>query len=438
MFWRITSTCFVLLALFTAVGLIGCGQAPRQDDTTVRLRFWHAWGGYEGKMIQSLVDEFNATHPGIIVEASQFTIGDKLLASIAGGKPPDIATVWSYMLTPMGESGAFLPLNDYMTSSGYTRESYLPNVWDFGLYGDQRWGVPTTLNVFAIFYVKQLVREAGLDPDQPPQTVAEMAEWAERLLKKDDTGKITQLGLVPTQFDTWIRAFGGHVFDHDARRFTLDAPANLAALNWMNGRAQQAGGMASYRRFSAQFGKLDSPANPLFNGKMAIKEDGQWVIRFFEKFAPNVDYGVCAFPPGGDATHEMAKLDGSFWAIPVGTKHPDEAWEFLSWMIAPEQNARICAEFLNIPPMRATLEQPVFKKARKNQKFEFFVRLLMDGKAIPQPDTPVSEQLYDKLEAGVQRVYGGGIAPDVMLRELNSDLNAELDRANALLGVDDK
>ena len=409
-----------------------------KDTAPVHLRFWHAWGGYEGRAIQDLVDEFNRNHPGIVVEASQFSIGDKLLASIAGGKPPDIATVWSYMLTPMGESGAFLPLNDYMTSSGYTKNDYLPNVWEYGMYGRQRWGVPTTLNVLAIFYIKDALRKAGLNPDQPPRTAAELQNWSRQLLQRDSAGNVESLGFVPTQTDVWFRAFGGHLFDSSTRTFTLTDPRNIEALTWMKETIDAAGGMATYRRFTAQFGKLDSPANPLFTGKLAMKEDGQWVIRFFQKFAPDVDYGVIPFPPAQSGDPAIAKLDGSFWALPVGTRHPDEAWTFLSWMIAPKQNARLCAAFLNVPPMRATLDEPAFKTARENAKFETFVRLLIDAKALPQPATPVSERLYDKLDNGAQRVFSGSISPAAMLKDLDRDLNAELKRANALLGTPDQ
>lgn len=430
---------FKILLSASAAGILlcllcACKTQPKDD--VIRLRFWHAWGGYEGKTIQALVDEFNATHPGIVVEASQITIGDKLLASIAGGKPPDIATVWSYMLTPMGEAGAFLPLNDFMTSSGYTQEDYLPNVWEYGMYSDQRWGMPTTLNVIAMYYVKEAARQAGLDPENPPRTTAELEEWSKRLLKRSPSGEVTRLGLVPNQFDSWFRIFGGGVFDEDTRQFVLDSPENLEALNWMKNQVDIAGGMGAYRRFTAQFGKLDSPANPLLSGKLAIKEDGQWVVKFFEEFAPEVEYGQFAFPPVEAGGQEIAKLDGSFWSIPVGTKHPEAAWTFVSWLIAPEQNARICAAFLNIPPMRATLEEPDFLKARENEKFDFFVRLLMDGKALPQPATPVSEQLYDRLESDIHRVYGGSLPAATMLKQLNNDLNAELERANSLLGVD--
>lgn len=423
-----------LLSLLTATLLSACDHTPAPGEP-VRLRFWHAWGGHEGRAVQALVDEFNATHPGIVVEASQFTIGDKLLASIAGGKPPDIATVWAYMLTPMGESGAFLPLNDYMTSSGYTQDDYLPNVWDYGLYSENRWGVPTTLNVLAIFAIDKLVRDAGLDPQSPPATTDELRAWSEKLLRRSPTGDIQTLGFVPTQTDIWFRAFGGDVFDSSEHVFIMDSPENLAALNWMNDLTQHAGGMATYRRFTAQYGKLDSPANPLFMDKLALKEDGQWVVCFFERFAPQIEYSIFPYPPSEPGADQIAKLDGSFWAIPTGTKHPDEAWTFLSWMIAPPQNARLCAAMLNVPPMRATLDEPAFATARQNEKFEIFVQLLAQGMAKPQPATPVSEQLYDKLEAGSQRVFSGSISPADLLKELDADLNAELERTNSLLGT---
>lgn len=425
-----TTLCIFMLAL-----LAGC---TRQQSKPVTLRFWHAWGGYEGQVLQQLVDEFNAAHPNIHVEASQFTIGDKLLASIAGGKPPDIATVWSYMLTPMGESGAFLPLEDHMTSSGYTEESFLPGMWDFNKYGEHRWGVPTTLNVTAIFYIKDTVRRAGLDPDRPPATTDELKLWAQRLLKKDPAGNIQTLGFVPTQYDVWMQRFGGQLFDPETKKFVLNSPENLQALNWMNDLTTLAGGMGTYRRFTAQYGKLDSPSNPLFMGKLAIKEDGQWVIQFFKKFAPTIDYGIFPYPPGKPGVGPGAKIDGSFWAIPVGTKHPDEAWEFLSWLIAPKQNARLCAAWLNIPPMRATLQEPEFIAVRQDPKFDFFVKLLEEGKAYPQPATPVSEQLYDKLTAGCQRVFSGGITAPQMLKELNQDLTDEMDRMTTLMGSGDE
>jgi multiple sugar transport system substrate-binding protein len=169
--------------------------------------------------------------------------------------------------------------------------------------------------------------------------------------------------------------------------------------------------------------------------KLALKEDGQWMIQFFRKFAPKVEYGVFPYPPAHAGEKGVAKLDGSFWAIPVGTRHPDEAWTFLSWLIAPPQNARLCAGWLNVPPMRATMDEPIFAAVRQDEKFEFFVKLLADGTAIPQAATPVNEQLYDKLENGAQRVFGGSLNSSEMLRDVNEGLNQEMDRMKYLEGT---
>ena len=86
--------------------------------------FWHAWTGYEGKFLESLVDEFNRTHSRIHVKPSSFVIGDKLMAAIAGGIPPDVATVWDWMPPTMGESGCFVPLNDYLARGGIKKDTH--------------------------------------------------------------------------------------------------------------------------------------------------------------------------------------------------------------------------------------------------------------------------------------------------------------------------
>jgi multiple sugar transport system substrate-binding protein len=414
--------CTVLV--FCAV-LFGCGRREANPGV-VHIRFWHAWGGYEGMFLQSLIDEFNASHPKIHVDGSYFTIGDKLLASIAGGKPPDVATVWSYMLVPMGESGAFLPLDEFLMKDHITRSDYLPNVWDYGLYGKHRWGIPSTLNTMAIFYNTKLVREAGLDPSHPPATTDELARWGKKLTRKSANGRMLTLGYVPVQSDFWFPNFGGRMFDPEKKEFVLNSSQNIETIEWMKGLVDVAGGMDAYRRFSASFGKLDSPQNPIFTGKLAMKEDGQWLIQFFRNYAPDVEYGVFPFPPAHKDIVSHSTMSGSFWTIPVGTRHPHEAWTFLAWLSAPEQIGRFCAKLNNIPPRRAALDVPAFAEMRKDPKFEFFVKLIADGHAIPQETTPVSEQLYDQLNDGSQAVFSGTISAKGMLNGLNEKMNAEL------------
>ncbi len=399
----------------------------------MRIRFWHAWGGFEGKFLEELVAEFNATHPNVIVEPSQSTIGDRLLASIAGGKPPDIATVWEFMLVPMGESGCFLPLEDRLAKAGLGEAEFLPNVYTYGMYSQHKWGIPASLNTTAIYFNKQVAREAGLDPDKPPTTIAELDEWSRRMTGRDGNGGLTRIGFVPNRLTVWMANFGGEVFDTDSKSFTLDRRENIESLEWMKSLYDQVG-IDTYRRFAAGFGKTDSPQNPFFVGKIGLREDGQWFLQFIREFAPQMEYGLFPYP-SKEGVEGMARVEGSFWVIPAGTKHPDEAWEFLHWLTAPEQSARFCARLRNIPPLRASLEQPAFREVRKDQDFEFFVRLVLDGRTRALPALPVAQQFNEQLMQGSESVFSGREEPERFLRDLNRTMNKELERQVKLLDI---
>ncbi len=414
-------------------GLEGCTSSPENEDV-VELRFWYAWGGYEGDFLVSLVDEFNATHPHIHVRPTFYNIGDKLLAAIAGGKPPDVATVWDFMLVTMGESGAFLPLEDRLAAAHITPDDYLPNIWEYGMFSQHKWGVPTTLNCYGLYYNRKSVEEAGLDPDAPPRTMDALADWSKRLTKFDDKGNLVQMGFVPQDAWIWFWNFGGRLYDPDAQRFTFDRPENLAALQWMTDQYLRIG-LDNWRRFQAGFGRLDSPQNPFFVGKIAMKEDGQWAMEFINEYAPELDYSIAAFPTLSGDDIGYARILGSFWVIPQGTKHPEEAWEFLRWLIHPDQSARFCARLRNVPPLRATLEHPDFASLLEEEKFKFFIDLFLQGKARPAPALPVANQLSEVLTQTIESVFSGRVEPREFLQRMDKEMNDSLQRELQFIGL---
>lgn len=426
--WNLQVVLTILLTIFLA----GCSR-NRDQNGVVELTFWHAWGGYEGKALEQLVEEFNKTHPHIRVKPSYFLIGDKLLAAIAGGVPPDIATVWDWMLVSMGESGCFLPLEDRMREAGFTKDAYLPGIWDYGVFGEHHWGVPTTLNCMAIYYNKKLVREAGLDPEHPPTNIKELEHWAEKLDVFDPGGRINRIGFVPVTGIIWFWNFGGRIYDPATRTLTLDHPGNIRALEWMTKMYQRVG-LDNWRRFQAGFGAYQSPQNPFFTGKLAMKEDGQWLIMFIKQFAPELDYGIFPYPDAINGGSGYTSVSGSFWVIPVGTRHPDEAWEFLKWLISPEQSARFCVALFNIPPLRATLQHPEFKKI-VDEKLQFFINQLLEGRARFYPPLPITQLLVEKLNQTNEMVFAGKKSPEQALKQLNKDLQSELDRSLKFLGI---
>lgn len=171
----------------------------------------------------------------------------------------------------MGESGCFLPLEDRLAKAGLGEAEFLPNVYTYGMYSQHKWGIPASLNTTAIYFNKQVAREAGLDPDKPPTTIAELDEWSRRMTGRDGNGGLTRIGFVPNRLTVWMANFGGEVFDTDSKSFTLDQRENIESLEWMKSLYDQVG-IDTYRRFAAGFGKTDSPQNPFFVGKIGLRK----------------------------------------------------------------------------------------------------------------------------------------------------------------------
>ncbi len=421
----------IVLASITLAS--GCGQS--NPEGPVEIVFWHAWGGFEGKFLEKLVEEFNETHQDIHVRPSHFVIGDKLMAAIAGGIPPDVVTVWDWMLPTMGEAGCFFPLNEYLAAEGTGPDDYLPNIWEYGMFGDSKYGVPTALNVWMLFYNRRLLAEAGYDESNLPSTIDELRTAAQKLTVYDENGKLQRIGFIPQiQYGyMWMWNFGGQLYDPKTRKFVFNSPENRRAMEWIRSFYKEYG-IDTYRRFEAAFGEYDSPNNPFYKEKLAIREDGQWQLAFVQKHAPDMEYGLIPFVSGVEGKKSMSAVTGSFWVIPTGCKHPDQAWEFLSWLIAAPQSARFAAELCNIPPTRAALEDTGYEKVR-NSRMKIFIDFILEGRVRPLPALPVGQYFYNEFNNISEAICAGQVSAEEGLQQLDERLQNELDRSLRHLGI---
>jgi multiple sugar transport system substrate-binding protein len=86
-------------------------------------------------------------------------------------------------------------------------------------------------------------------------------------------------------------------------------------------------------------------------GKLAMVEDGSWALKTILSGA-NFRIGVAPFPAGPARRATLATTDG--FGIYAGTKHPEEAWELVKFLISQEYGRAMAkAQFLQ--PARASL-----------------------------------------------------------------------------------
>ncbi|MBN2219167.1 MAG: ABC transporter substrate-binding protein [Kosmotogaceae bacterium] len=393
------------------------------------LSFWYAWGGDEGEALLALVDEFNNSQTEIVVRPVFVPIGqgEKINTALAGSSTPDIVTIWDWMVVPLGESGALIPLNDYLDSAGIDESDYLPGAWSYGAYRGIKYGLPTTINAYAFMWNKALFEELGLDPERPPEDIEELDEYAELLFKQDSRGNIRRLGFLPNISHIYFYVFGGQLWDPETEEITANHPGNIAALDWVASYYKKFD-LQKIRVFQATWGEMASPYNPFYRGQLAIQEAGQWELLFIEQFAKSdFEYGVSPFPAPEGGRDKVAYMNGSFWAIPKGSKHPEESFEFLKWLTDSGQAARFAAELSNIPPKVDAINDPVFQ-SKMLPNMEIYIDMLTDGYVYFFPTLPIGLYYMEELNQALQYVQSGAKTAEEALNDVQEAVNRELER----------
>jgi len=392
------------------------------------ITFWYAWGGSEGQALQALVDEFNASQSDISVRSSFVPIGDgeRILASLAGGAPADLVTVWDWMVVPLGYGGALMELGPELGAAGVSADDYLPGIWQYGAYAGKKYGLPTTLNVYAFTWNKDVFKAAGLDPEAPPTTIDELMTLAEKLTTVDARGNMRRLGFYPNVTAIYFYAFGGQLYDPETLEVTLDHPGNIAAMEWLADYYQKFD-IAKIRRFQAGWGDMASPFNPFYRGQIAMEEGGQWEVAFTALYAPDLDWGVSNFPSPPGGRPDVTPVQSSFWVVPAKAPHQAEATKFLLWLTAPEQSARFAAALANIPPRRDAIAAPEFADTI-TPKMQTYIDMLLNGYVFTPPGLPVGLYLSEQLNQALAAVQDGKVTARQALETAQQNVQRELQK----------
>jgi multiple sugar transport system permease protein len=108
-----------------------------------------------------------------------------LLLAMAGGNAPDIYQCWFHIIQNDIANGFLMPLDRWLGPEGNNWEGWqrVPTLWhQVATANGHLYGLPAAAAAYyGIIYRKDLVREAGLDPEITPQTWTEFLEWCRRL-----------------------------------------------------------------------------------------------------------------------------------------------------------------------------------------------------------------------------------------------------------------
>ncbi|KKK85830.1 hypothetical protein LCGC14_2769320, partial [marine sediment metagenome] len=157
----------------------------------ITINWWFAHGGRLGEKVQSIVANFNKLQSKYKVVATyKGNYHDTMMAGIAAFRsktPPHILQVFEVgTATMMAAKGAIKPVYEVMSEAG---QPWDPNVYLSTVIGyyttpeGKMLSMPFNSSTPVLYYNVDAFKKAGLDPDKPPKTWPEVAEYARQTIK---------------------------------------------------------------------------------------------------------------------------------------------------------------------------------------------------------------------------------------------------------------
>jgi sn-glycerol 3-phosphate transport system substrate-binding protein len=207
-------------------------DALEQADGPVEVVLWDSLQARQQSTLEELAAEYNASQGRVRVRVENQGVNDaellrKFTAAVPSRDLPAIFMGNDSMTQVMVDSGVVLPGQSCVDATDADLSAFSDTVLEALTVDDVLWPAMATPSSMLLYYNKDHFRQAGLDPDDPPGTLAEVRAAAEAIKAAGLVAQPFVHELAPTKIEYWLTGAGATIVDNDNGR---SAPATQATL----------------------------------------------------------------------------------------------------------------------------------------------------------------------------------------------------------------
>jgi ABC-type glycerol-3-phosphate transport system substrate-binding protein len=315
-------------------------------------------------------------------------------------------------------------------------------------YRGRPYAVPSAAGTAGLFWNKHLYKEAGLDPETPPVTIAGLDSVADRLtfFRDPETDSVhaypallerlgdpektrrfiveqelelVQAGYLPCEPGWWNWAwgyfFGGSLLA-GSDSLTVCSAENVRAFRWVQSFMKKYGGY-TVKKFVSGFGQYSSPQNAFLAGKVAMVMQGVWMGLNIRRFAPELEWGAAPFPTVTRDLYGTTPYQTDVFVIPKGALDPEGAFAFLSFMARPENADQLT---LHLWISGLSENTPDYLEKHANPFFRVFWEMARSKHIFIMPRIAMVEELTEDLIQDFSRIWLELEDPEKVLAEIQA------------------
>jgi sn-glycerol 3-phosphate transport system substrate-binding protein len=446
-----------ILSLILAAACGGGGGGSGGEATPsgpVHITFWHSETASAKDNLVKLVERFNASQNEVQVEpifqGNDQDLALKLIASLRGGDVPTIAYMSEPYTQPMIDSGAVVPVQDYVDRDKYDTSDFPPAALAYYTVDGTLYAMPCGLAVPLMYYNKIPFREVGLDPEQPPKDLDEAQAVSEKLIQRDAAGNITRYGFAleihPWYMELTLAGAGELYVNNDngrdgyATEVAFDNDAGRKLFQWWydmvhDGLAFNVGVDPTGANGLLAVGA--KKAVMVFSTSAAMRS----IVDVLQGGMEGIDLGVAPVPgiPGKVPEGSPGVYSRSLWIMSSRPEaERDAGWKFIKWLVEPEQQAEWFAGSGYLPVRDSAYDLPAAKDIIASYPYfqipaDLFAKTATTTAALGPLLGPF-QQVRDAVTNALESMLSGNTSPDQAMEAAVKAGNTAISDYNKRLG----
>jgi multiple sugar transport system substrate-binding protein len=338
---------------------VACAQSTDANA----MQMWERSGGNKG-MVDILVCAWNEANPTKPINLSYIVHTDmvaKIAQGIASGEVPDLMGMDLIYAPQFEDAGQLEDITDQIKDwPELTTAS--PGHMTVATYNDRLYGVPLYADVSALFYNKDLFTKAGLDPNKPPTSQAELRQYADAITKLGGDTKgyylpgncagcnIFTVGPLMWASGATIEAgkCGDEPLVGDGVKQVLQFTRDMVAAGNVPEGARAETGATFHLQFGS--GTLGMMGTGNFNISLARDQMKDHPFEFGISLLPGQESGKYASFIGGDLV-----------VIPKGSKRVEDSIAFMKFLLSDNSQVELYAKALNLTTRSDMVDNKYFQ-----------------------------------------------------------------------------
>lgn len=427
-----------------AVGLSACTASGGGADGDVTLQYW-MWDDTQVPAYQACADSFHEKNPKVTVKISQSAWGDywtALATQIAAGSAPDVWVDQVSYYPQFVEDKQIVDIAPLVERDGIDLSQYVEGLPELWTNGDARYGLPKDWDTMGLVYSKAALKSAGVTEDELADLTWNPDDGGtfEEIIAKltiDDKGRngldpafdkkhVAVYGFLPEWADGsqgqngWgnlAHSLGWTYADKNpfGTEFNYSDPRLVETIDWMASLA----GKGYAPAFDVQ--STLSRDQVLAEGGGALTTLGSWSLMGYKDSVD--EYGFAPLPTGPEG--RKSAINGLSDAIYAGSKHQEEAWEWVKYLASEECQTMVAETGVVFPAVKTASE----KSAAVREDLGLNAQVFLEEQQTPDGTfiIPISlhgGEISQIVQTAIQSVALGTADAEAALKAANDQVNA--------------